>query len=46
MGTWGTEAFQNDAAADWLAAFERDGLAAVVEVLVNLAQFVGATIQV
>jgi hypothetical protein len=37
MGAWGHGSFDNDDAADWVYAFEKDGRAAVAQALRNAA---------
>jgi hypothetical protein len=37
MGAWGVGAFQNDAALDWLAELEADGVGALRRVLTRVA---------
>ena len=39
MGTWGKDVFENDAASDWMALFDRLGFLAVTTPLAEIAEY-------
>lgn len=41
MGTWGKDVFENDAASDWIALFDRLGFLAVTTPLEAIAEYSG-----
>lgn len=41
MGTWGKSVFENDAASDWIATFDRLGFLAVTTPLAAIAEYSG-----
>ncbi|MGO6984317.1 DUF4259 domain-containing protein [Rhizobium leguminosarum] len=41
MGTWGKDVFENDAASDWIALFDRLGFLAVTTPLEAIAEYWG-----